>query len=53
MYRQLLYTKLNRFYYILHVFVQGIDGTIVEFGTVIVYTCTESCWSQSDVIKAG
>jgi len=27
--------------------VEGIRDNVVEFGTVIVYTCTESCWSDT------
>ena len=28
--------------------VKGLEGTPVEFGSVLVFTCHESCWNKSD-----
>jgi len=30
---------------------RDIPGTVVEFGTVLVYTCAESCWKEGDTIR--
>lgn len=29
----------------------GKDGTRLEFGTVLIYTCRQSCWSSDSLVQ--
>ncbi|XP_037775681.1 programmed cell death protein 2-like [Penaeus monodon] len=36
---------------IIHLRVSGVQGTPLEFGTVAVFTCLASCWSDKDTVR--
>lgn len=36
---------------IIHLRVSGVQGTPLEFGTVTVFTCLASCWSDKDTVR--
>lgn len=36
---------------ILHLNVPGVQGTPLEFGNVVLFTCSASCWNEKDTVK--
>lgn len=37
---------------LLHLRVTGSPGSALEFGTVVVFTCAASCWTDTDTTRA-